>query len=57
MENKYRTFKRILTKSHGFDLDTNGVLTVSDYYTGDEIKIDLCGIDRDMFEEIICDDD
>ena len=54
---KYREFKRILTNSHTFDLDTNGVLTVTDYYTGKKIKIDLYAIDKYVFEEIVCEDE
>lgn len=50
----YETFLQIIHGSVQYEID-NGVLTLTGYYTGNEVKIDLNKITPEMLEEIVAD--
>ena len=44
---------KLATNSCRFDIDVcTGILTITSYRTGEEIKIDLTAIDEDTLEQI-----
>lgn len=52
----YREFTEIIRGSKQYEFNGT-VLTVTGYYTGKRVRIDLSMIDPDMLEEIIVEDD
>ena len=50
----YETFLQIIHGSVQYEID-NGVLTLTGYYTGKEVKIDLNKITPEMLDEIVAD--
>lgn len=52
----YRTYREIVGGSKEYEF--NGmVLTVTGYYTGKRVRIDLSKVTPDMLDEILADDD
>lgn len=52
MKQTYDNFKRILNRSKEYEFDNHSVLILRDYYTGDEIRLDLSKLTPEMFDEI-----
>jgi len=52
----FRTFRRMLNGSIRYEID-HSELTITDYYTGESITIDLGAIDEEMFEELLVEDE
>lgn len=53
----YKKFMRVLRSSKQYEMDCEGHLTITDYYTGEEITLDLTQIDSEMFEQLKVEDD
>lgn len=53
----YQQFKRVLRSSKRYEMDCEGHLTITDYYTGEEITLDLTAIDEEMFDQLKAEDD
>ena len=53
----YNRFQRVLRNSKRYEMDCYGRLTITDYYTGEEITLDLSLMDEDMFEQLKSDND
>lgn len=47
----YKQAKRILAGSKRYEFEDT-VLSVTDYFTGDEVRLDLGRVDEDMYEEL-----
>lgn len=45
-------FQKILNGSKQYQFD-GPVLTITSYYTGEEIKLDLSALDEEMLEQLI----
>lgn len=56
MKQTYDNFKRILSRSKEYEFDGHTVLVLRDYYTGDEIRLDMARITPEIFDEIKMDD-
>jgi hypothetical protein len=52
----YNKFMRLLRRSKRYEMDCEGHLTITDYYTGEEITLDLTQMDEDMFEQVKVDE-
>ena len=52
-----RTFRRIVNGSKRYEFDSGMILTVTDYMTGDSVKLDLSCLTEEMLEELIVEDD
>lgn len=52
MKQTFDNFKRILDRSKEYEFDGHSVLVLRDYYTGDEIRIDMARITPEIFDEI-----
>lgn len=52
----YRTFREIIGGSKQYEFDGT-VLTVTGYYTGKRVRIDLSKVTPDMLDEILADED
>ena len=52
MRQTYDNFKRILNRSKEYEFEGHTVLVIRDYYTGDEIRIDMARITPEIFDEI-----
>ena len=48
----YENFTTILRKSKEFTFEGGSILVLRDYYTGDEIRLDLSKVTPEMFSEI-----
>lgn len=53
----YKKFMRVLKSSKRYEMDCEGHLIITDYYTGEEITLDLTQIDPEMFEQLKVEDD
>lgn len=53
----YKDFMRVLRNSKRYEMDCYGHLTVTDYYTGEEIALDLTQMDEEMFEQLKVEDE
>ena len=49
--------RRVLRSSFRYEFDSQGVLTLTHYYTGQEIKLDLSQMTDEMFEELVVEDE
>lgn len=52
----YRTFREIIGGSKQYEFDGT-VLTVTGYYTGKRVRIDLSKVTPEMMDEILADED
>lgn len=53
----YNKFMRVLRNSKRYEMNCEGHLTITDYYTGEEITFDLTQMDEEMFEQLKVEDD
>lgn len=53
---KYDKFLQLLQSSKQFNFNGN-VLEITDYYTGDSVKLDLSLIPEEVFEEMVAEDE
>lgn len=51
-----REFDRLVTGSLQYEMG-HGVLTLTGYYTGESVKLDLTRLSEEMLEELIVTDD
>lgn len=56
MENKFETFAEILRGSKRYEIK-GSVLTITGYYTGKEVKLDLSRLDEEVFNELLVTDE
>ena len=49
----FEQFMRILKKSKRYEMDCDGTLTVTDYYTGESVTLDLSRMSEEAFEEML----
>lgn len=48
----YEKFMSILRRSKRYEMDCDGILTVTDYYTGESISLDLKWMSEEIFEQL-----
>lgn len=48
----YTKFRRVLTGSKRYEMDCEGHLIITDYFTGEQVVLDLTLISEEVFEEI-----
>lgn len=48
----FTKFMRVLRNSKRYEMNCEGHLTVTDYYTGEEFTLDLTQMDEEMFEQL-----
>lgn len=48
----YNQFINLLYKSKRYELTEDGILIIKDYYTGEEVKLDLKKMTEETFNEI-----
>ena len=53
----YRKFMRLLISSKQYEMDCEGHLTITDYYTGERVTLDLTQMDEEIFEQLTAEDD
>ena len=52
----YKALK-IISGSKRYDFDGDTILTISDYYTGDAVRLDLSRLTEDILDELIVEDE
>lgn len=52
MKQTYENFKRIVNRSKEYEFESRSVLVLRDYYTGDEVRLDLSRLTPEMFDAI-----
>ena len=53
----FEKFMRVLRKSKRYEMDCDGTLRVTDYFTGETITLDLSRMSEEAFEEMLYDGD
>ena len=53
---KHDKFLQLLFKSKQYQFD-GSVLEITDYYTGESVKLDLSLLPEDVFEEMVAEDE
>ena len=53
----YKEFMVLLRSSKRYEMDCDRHLTVTDYYTGESITLDLSCMDEEMFEQLKVEDE
>lgn len=52
----YFNFMQLLSSSKRYEMDCEGFLTVSDYFTGKQVTLDLNKLTEEMFNELVYED-
>ncbi len=52
MKQSFENFSRILNRSKEYEFESHTILVIRDYYTGDEVRLDLSKLTEEMFNEI-----
>lgn len=53
----YNEFQQMLRESISYEMQGNGVLELTGYFSGKRVKIDLSMIDEETFEQIVVEDE
>jgi hypothetical protein len=53
----FMKFMRVLNSSKRYEMDCEGHLTITDYYTGEEVTLDLTQMDEEMFAQLKVEDE
>lgn len=53
----YKEFMRILKSSKRYEMDCDGTLRVTDYFTGETITLDLSRMSEEAFEEMVVEEE
>ena len=56
MKQTYDNFKRILNRSKEYSFENHTILVIRDYYSGDEVRLDLSRLTQEMYESIARDE-
>lgn len=53
----FEKFMRMLRKSKRYEMDCDGTLRVTDYFTGETVTLDLTRMSEEAFEEMLVEEE